>query len=393
MSRNKFIVLSFVYGISLFFFTLYSYSQIDLNLTLSSNHLYQTIQQQLIYLGYYNRTISSAVYIFLLIIFFISYFLILHLVHKKKIAFKNIVGLIILSIIILFFAYPAFSHDIFNYIFDARIVTHYNLNPYDYKALDFPIDPWIRFMHWTHRQYPYGPVWLVITLPFSYLGLGKFVLTLASFKLMFTLFHIANIYLLYKIASEVNPNNSLTTITLYALNPLILIESILSPHNEVVMLFFLLLSIYFCLVKKNIFLSIASLFISAGVKFITIILLPVLIWQNKFKKDNQAINSLSIITLFLVIPSILEIIYREAYPWYFIILIGVGFLLASKRNIILLLQCISIGALLRYVPYLYYGEYSDWVKICQRFLFMIALFFSLIRVVLENFKRLFLRKQ
>jgi len=74
---------------------------------------------------------------------------------------------LLISILIgvgLLFSYPFLSHDLFNYLFDAKIVTFYHQNPYILKALDFPSDPWLRFMHWTHRTYPYGPSFLFLTL-------------------------------------------------------------------------------------------------------------------------------------------------------------------------------------------------------------------------------------
>ncbi len=220
--REKYIfrVLIFLYTILLFCLTLFSYSQIDLNLTLSSNASYQSLQNQLIYLGYYNRPLSTLIYGVLIFLFFILYFLILQLVRQKKFSLSHINYFLVLSLGILFFSYPAFSHDLFNYMFDARIVTKYHANPYLYKALDFPSDLWIRFMHWVHRTYPYGPVWLMVTLPFSYLGFEKFVPTLFAFKLMFTLFHVGNSILIYRILKEKSPKDAAVGLTFYALNPL-----------------------------------------------------------------------------------------------------------------------------------------------------------------------------
>jgi len=56
-----------------------------------------------------------------------------------------------------------FLTTIFNYILTQKIITHYQQNPYIHKALDFPGDPMLSFMHWTQRVYPYGPVWLGLT--------------------------------------------------------------------------------------------------------------------------------------------------------------------------------------------------------------------------------------
>lgn len=358
------------YAVILLTLTLYSYSQIDLNLTLSSNAIYQSFQKQLIYLGYFSRPLSTTIYLVILFLLLASYFLLLLLVIHRKLILSNIVWLIALSIIILFFSYPAFSHDIFNYMFDARIITKYGLSPYFYKALDFPSDTWTRFMHWTHRTYPYGPVWLLLTLPFSLLGFGKFVITLSFFKLMFIFFHLGNIFLISKILAKVAPGGRLLGIAFYSFNPLILIESLVSPHNEVVMLFFLLLAIYQGVVKTNYLLAGGSLIFSAGVKFITIIFLPLFILFKKERSNKKIKRFFKLILLFLIPPLIFQIIYREPYPWYFILLVGAGTLLAESKNIQFLIFGVTVGALLRYAPYLYQGEYTYEVKIIQHLLFL-----------------------
>ncbi|OGG02333.1 hypothetical protein A2W14_03930 [Candidatus Gottesmanbacteria bacterium RBG_16_37_8] len=344
------------YSLLVLAFSIYSYSQIDLNLTLSANRLYQEFQKQLIYLGYYNRPLSAAIYFLLIVLMFIFYFHILRLSKVKKFPLVKLIFILLgLNIVIAVISYPALSHDFFNYLFDARIVTRYHLNPYQYKALDFPADLWIRFMHWTHRTYPYGPLWLAVTLPFSFLGFGKFVLTLVLFKVMFLIFYLSNIFLIWKISNNKANNSPVLPVLLYAFNPLIIIETLVSPHNENVMLFFLLLSIYFLQVKKSHLKSLISLLASVGIKFVTLVLLP-LFFLKKLSLNLQLFLKLSL--LLLMIPLIMEIFYRQAYPWYFIPLIGIAVLIPSEF-IGKIIIALSFGALLRYIPYLYSGTYSS----------------------------------
>src|SRR3990167_8292305 len=333
------------YFLTLLFLTIYSYSQIDLNLTLSSNQTYQFFQNQLIYLGYFNRPISTLIYLLLLLLFFSFYLIFLYQVKHKKLILKDIFQLIVISCVILLFSYPAFSHDLFNYMFDARIVTKYHLNPYYYSALDFPDDLWIRFMHWTHRVYPYEPLWLLITLPLSSLGYGKFILTLVFFKLFFVIFHLGNTYIIYKLLTRINPKYSLYGVVFYALNPLVIFESLVSPHNDVVMLFFLLLTIYLVVAKRNRLLAIISLLFSGAVKFTTLVLLPLFLIPNKSYKIW-----LKLTLFFLILSVLIQTIYREPYPWYFIILIGVGALLGDNIKISIIVSGLTFGLLLRYAP-------------------------------------------
>jgi len=370
MKKIFFGIFSAVYLIILSLLVIYSYSQIDLNLTLSSNSLYQTFQKALIFLGYFNRPVSAAVYTGIIFTLFIFYFLIILAVKKTGFSKKQLFGLIGLSCLVLFLSYPAFSHDIFNYLFDARIVTKYQQNPYFAKALDYPQDLWTRFMHWTHRTYPYGPIWLLLTLPFSYLGFGKFVLTLINFKFLFLLFHLGNLFFIYKIVNKVNPKYTRQALVFYAFNPLIMIESIVSPHNEVMMLFFLLTAIYYGLLEKKYFSGIINLLISAGVKFVTAIYLPFFIFPKQIVRWINVKKILLIMYWVMFVPLVFEIIFREPYPWYFIILIGLGALVSDIYQVRLLTVSISFAALLRYIPYLYYGSYPPFIVIYMHWLFI-----------------------
>lgn len=374
-------LIIFGYCLFLLLFSVYTYSQIDLNLTLSGNPFYQLFQNKLIYLGYYNRPLSALIYILLIIISFIFYFLFIKASEVKNFHFKKIfIPLIIINIIFALVSYPAFSHDFFNYLFDARIAAWYHLNPYFYKALDFPDDLWIRFMHWTHRTYPYGPVWLLITLPFSFLGFGKFVITVVLFKIMFSLSYLANSYLVWLISGNINKEYQNKAAIMYAFNPLIIIESLVSPHNESLMLSFLLLSFYFILVKKSKASALIWLIFSAGVKFVTAVLFPLYLIKKIFHNNKLFLQSAFVL---LLVPLGLEIFYREAYPWYFIPLVGVGALIHSTFYYKIIVS-VSLGALLRYSFFLYYGEYNQSDYLLMDLLLITPLIFAILSSILPR---------
>lgn len=376
--------LIFIVIITFSFFTalglvIYSFSQIDLNLTLFSFPAYQYFQKQLIFLGYFNRPLSTMLYLFIICMAFLLYGIVLKLCTSGKIKSKYFYGAIIAVSLLCVFSYPAFSHDIFNYMFDARIVTKYGQNPYLFKAVDFPDDLWTRFMHWTHRTYPYGPLWIFLTLPFSYLGLEKFVLTLFNFKVMFLLFHLGNVYLIGKITKSV------AATAFYAFNPLVLIESVVSPHNESVMLFFLLAAIYFRQMK-NTLLFLVSLIASGLVKYVTFILLPLFIFSTFVKKIQQKAFIKTAFILLLIAVLYLSTA-REMYPWYFVTLLGAGSLIPSN-GIKLILIFLSFGLLLRYAPYLYAGSYPPWVGQMQNQLLVIPVLFGALLIMLHYGKLL-----
>lgn len=375
----KRLVVAF-YLLILFFLTIYSYSQIDLNLTLSSFNIYQQLQNFLIWLGYFNRPLSTLIYILLLLSLFLTYYLILKMVKKRTVDKRTVWMLILFSCLILFFSYSAFSHDLFNYMFDARIVTKYGLNPYSFKALDFPDDLWTRFMHWTHRTYPYGPLWLFITLPFSFLGFQKFTLTYFLFKLLFLFSYLISSYLVYLIVDKIKNKDSLYALAFFAFNPLILVESLVSPHNDSLMLLFALFSIYFFISKKY-FISSLLMLVSTGVKFVTLPLLLIPFSCLVFKKIRESLSIEKILAIFplFYFISIFPVIYlRELLPWYAIPFIGLSVLVIENKFLRIFNFVISFILLLKYISFLYYGE---WTKSSYNFFLSfvgVAIFLSVI---------------
>jgi len=85
------------------------------------------------------------------------------------------------------------------------------------------------------------------------LGFGKFLPTLGLFKALFLGFHLGNCWLIYRIFQA--PAQKKFALALYGLNPMIITESLVSPHNEVMMLFFVLLG-YFFLKRQKYFRSV-----------------------------------------------------------------------------------------------------------------------------------------
>lgn len=380
MNKNNFCLLLIGYCLFLVSLMIYSYTQVDLNLTLSSWFPYQAIQKPLLQLGYFNRFLSGGIFLVLLVSFFIFYFLFIWLVKNKKIDEKQICFLIILQLIILLFSYPAFSHDIFNYIFDAKTVIFYERSPYQVKPIDYSTDPMLRFMHWTHRPSIYPPGWIGLTLIPYWLSFGKFIFQLYFFKLMMALFWLGSVYLIAKILNRINPQNKLLGIVYYAFNPLIVIESLISAHSDVVMFFFVLLAFWLLMKKEKrltkTILALVSFVISIEMKYISGILAPVilLILYKKFrvkKVDWQSVFKISLLTM---CGGIFYVIYRIGFqPWYLLWVIPFVALLTENRWAFWLTISFCLGSLLRYLPYLLTGNWGRLFKLTSPWLTVMPL--------------------
>lgn len=353
---------------------LYSFTQVDLSLTLSQLSVWQSIQKFFQYIGYFNRPLST--YLFLTIIFamFFLYGYTLKMIKEGNLTRHTLWKIVIGLSVILFLSYNAFSYDLFNYIFDAKIVTHYHQSPYEHKALDYPGDPMLSFMHWTHRTLPYGLSWLLLTVPISFIGFGYFLLTFYLFKLLMVLSFVGSALLIEKISKKTGSNVLFSTAA-FALNPLVLIESLVSAHNDIVMMFFALLAILTFIEKKYIK-SFISLVFSIFIKYATVLIIPAIIVR-------QVLNSRKDIFFYVLtlsmIAAVLLATYRTNFqPWYLLSILTFSTFITNKYFILIPVFVISLFGLLQYVPFLYLGNWDPPVPMILNWIMIISIAVSII---------------
>jgi len=358
---------------------LYSFTQIDLGLTLSRVSIWQTAEKLFKNIGYFQRPLSSILFTIIILLLFIFYLLILNNIRKKEISKKTIWTLIIVTAVILTFSYNAFSYDLFNYMFDAKIITYYNQNPYLHKALDFPGDPMLSFMRWTHRLYPYGPTWLGLTVPLSFLGLQFFLPTFFLFKIMISVTFLGTAFFIGRILQKFSPRDELLGVAFFALNPLVTMESLVSAHNDIVMMFLAMCSIYLFLNNKYVR-SIIFLISSVGVKFATALLIPVFALIYFLQKSKKSINWEKIILfiIILMIGAVLSATLRTNFqPWYLLYVLPFAALAPNKYYIVIPTVIISFFAAFQYLPFLYLGNWDNPVPVISFWMMIIAIALAL----------------
>lgn len=357
MTKSRFTFFALGYLVSALLLFFYSFTQVDLGLTLTRLSIWQTSERWFQYIGYFNRPLST--YFYLGILFLLFFFFIGLIISQKKSNTKQKQLWILISAVtvVLAFSYNAFSYDLFNYIFDAKIITHYQQNPYIHKALDYQHDPMLSFMHWTHRVYPYGPIWLVLTIPLSFLGAQLFLPTFFLFKLVIAASYVGVVYFLGKIAEKININKN-TTMIVFALNPLVVIEGLVSAHNDIVMMFFALWAL-FMLIEKKYIPAFFLLFLSVGIKFASVFLFPIFFYIIYCQRKNQKISWKNIFLatcVFMTISIVFSVYRTEMQPWYLLWVLPFAALAGTALvwpSIIL-----SFGFLLHYVPFLYSGNWD-----------------------------------
>ena len=334
-----------LYSLFLVFITIFSYLFVDPNL----------IYLKKIFTGFAftQRPIVTIIYSLIIVIFFAFYLILLYYFKKKIFAFREFKLIVALTALILFFAYPAMvSYDIFNYLATAKVLFLYHENPYLVMPIQFTGDPMLLFMHAANKTALYGPIWILLTgIPYLS-GFGNFLITLFSFKFFTTIFYFLTVVLLLRMSKNV----FLTS--LFALNPLIILEVVASGHNDIVMMFFALLSIYF-LKERKIILFFTFIFFSILIKFATLFLLPIFAYvlfnyfRNK-KIDWEKIYYLSSLLMLLVF--FLSPIREEIYPWYavwFLIFVP----LIQNRLMRYIYLVFSFSLLFRDLPFMLLGTY------------------------------------
>lgn len=335
-------MIIFLYSITVAAFSVYSWALVDPNITLFDSQIWVIFRERMIHLGYYQRELSSFYYIVQIFLLFI-----LHHISIKRYKKISLNQVLIITSATLLISYPFLSHDFFNYLFDAKIITTYHQNPYFHKALDYPQDSWLRFMHWTHRTYPYGPSWLFFTLIPSFLAFGKFILNFIFFKMMIVGLYIISTLLLNKLNKR--------WAIIIATHPLILVEGLINAHNDMVGLSLAIIGIYF-LSKKSKWSSIFFI-LSAGIKYITGALLIFIHRKPKHTDSLQIMRKSAFVGLVGTICIMLYLtFYSEIQPWYFLAILVFYPFFEKQLN---QLSLFFAGLLFSYYPYIRFGGWAD----------------------------------
>lgn len=365
-------ILAFCYGFASLALFAYSFTQVDLGLTLTKMNVWQAIQKWFQHIGYFNRPLSTGLYLGILIVFFGLYIITLVAANRKQITKKDlwlIVGIVVVGTCL---SYPAFSYDLFNHMFTAKTILVYHKNPYVVLPLQFAgLDPWLAFMHWTHVVSIYSPLWIFVTLFPYFLGFGYLLLILWNFKIMLAASYVLAVWAIGKILEQDKQDRSLLGIAIFALNPLVIIESLVSAHNDILMMALAVFAIYI-FTKKGKIASFFILALSIATKLVTVCLLPV--WFFGWKRWM----SLAAMT----VGFLLFLTQREVMAWYFLWILPFVALLPDIQAIVTVSVGVSFGLLLRYAPFLYYGDWNDPVPAMKPWVTYIPIVISVVVAVI-----------
>lgn len=373
-------LLFILYPIVLLAFSFWSYIYVDWHLELLRFSWYQNLQKVLWDFGLNQRVLSTATYILIILILYTIYFILLLIAKQKKLNVRQVILLIAVTLGILFLSHPALSHDIFNYIMTAKIVTFYRENPWVIMPIEFLDEPMLNFLHAGNKIVLYGPIWVFLSLLPSFLGQNIFLLTFMFFKLLIITFFIGLLKIIHIINLELKNKNTLLNFVLFAFNPLVLIETLSSSHNDIVMMFFALLSFYL-LMKRKFLSSIFSFLFSVGIKYATIVLLPVYLYTFYRSWQKREVNYGKIFlwaTVLMYLVFFLSPWREELYPWYLIWPLSFLALLDGFTKIKILSIALSFGLLLRYAPFMLTFSWFGTTPFIKKIVTLVPVLFTVI---------------
>lgn len=307
---NKGIIIKVLFVISCILFILPSFFYVLKNRT-----LYKFDKWFCFLLNDSNRDIQTIIYISILTLMTILFYF---LVKKRDDIFKGIKEILLYILIVssvFMFSINFTSSDVFYYLGIGRLDGKYGQNPYYTTIKEFvdnnDVDKSDTVLmqgyinDWGGTTVVYGPVWTLVCKIVGLLSFGNIDIGIFIFRIFNIAVHILNCYLIYKISKK-----KLFPV-LYGLNPYMLIEGIMCLHNDIYVVCFILLALYFLLEKKNLFVSLIFLTIATAIKYFAILLLPlfVLYYYQEENLGKRIFRCVEYGVLFFIIAFIPYLLY------------------------------------------------------------------------------------
>ncbi len=217
----------------------------------------------------------------LIILFFIGY----KAVQSNKITQSEIIKWGIVFSVLMTISIPSHSADLYGYIARGAQQSLYNQNPYleaVSKIKDYHFNPMFCNFMWQDQPATYGPVFIFLTKTIVYLSSNNFFISAINFKFLNLTFYLLLILFVLKL-------NQIKDLYLISWNPLILIQGLWNCHNDLISGVFIFFGVYMILKSKNknkYFWGMFSLIIAAGIKYVSILVIPLIIFYLLQKKSN-----------------------------------------------------------------------------------------------------------
>lgn len=174
---------------------------------------------------------------------------------------------------LLLFVFPYDAADAFDNILRGRITSVYGFNPFQDTPDHFSTDPFYPYAAWRHTTSIYGPAWEILAGFTARLAGDDVVVNVLAFKLVLGAFLAGSVALVAASLRRIAPERALAGVVFLAWNPLILHEVIGNGHNDIAMIFWVVLSVW-GLTNRRYTLVILALVMGALFKYVPTLMLP-----------------------------------------------------------------------------------------------------------------------
>lgn len=146
--------------------------------------------------------------------------------------------------VLLVFLPSLLSKDVFDYIVQGRLLAVQRVNPFTIPADRFPEDEFVRAMGWPQFTTLYGPGWVSTAGILAFVSPASLAGSVVVYKVLFLLAHLLNGALVGAIRRGWG-RRALEGEILYLWNPLILAQVAGDAHNDVFLMMWVLLGLFF----------------------------------------------------------------------------------------------------------------------------------------------------
>lgn len=203
------------------------------------------------------------------------YFAGLRAAHQtsSKTAWMIVIGGTLAFIVMFLFMAPLDARDIYDNIFHGRILGVYGANPFRDLISQFPNDPFFKYPWWKKSPSAYGPFWETLAGITAWLAGDGIITNILAFKILPGIFHLTSIVVVVSFLRRNHPQYALSGALLLGWNPVLLYETWGNGHNDIAMMFWVLLAALLISQKRY---SLGTLSLVAGtlIKFIPLLLIP-----------------------------------------------------------------------------------------------------------------------
>lgn len=218
-----------------------------------------------------------------------------------------IVGVFVINLSMLWL-YPVGAADIFDNIIRGRITARYGGNPFYSTPKDYWNDPFLQYTAWRKSTSAYGPLWELIAAAASRIVGDNQLANVLGFKLVGLISYFGCVALIALILLRHAPERALQGACLFALNPLVIYETAGNGHNDIVMAFFIVLGIW-ALARNWFTLSAVAVTAGALVKFIPMLILPVVIVAGLRSRSGWKLRAQFLLVATIACAALVAITY------------------------------------------------------------------------------------